>query len=186
LTRARIPAGQTATSGWPILHVGEVPSFEPETWDLRVGGMVDSSLRLGWKEVASLPTERLVGDFHCVTGWTRLDLEWEGIRLREIAERAGLKPEARFVRFTDGGRYDTTLPLPLALGAEALLATRQGGEPLLPEHGGPLRLVAPRRYGWKSVKWVRTIDFLAEDRLGFWEVRGYPNAADPWREERSA
>ena len=184
--RGRIPPGQRATSGWPVLHVGEIPPFEPKRWDLRVGGMAGSPLRLGWGDLASLPRDRLVGDLHCVTGWTRLDLAWEGIRLRALAERAEVRPEARFVRFTDGGRYDTTLPLPLALGSDVLLATHHEGKPLAPEHGGPLRLVVLRRHGWKSVKWLRTIDFLAEDRLGFWEVRGYSNAADPWREERDA
>ncbi|HET6204775.1 MAG TPA: molybdopterin-dependent oxidoreductase [Planctomycetota bacterium] len=185
-TRGRIPPGQRPTSGWPILHVGEIPPLDPKGWDIRIGGLVDTPLRFGWADLASLPRESAVGDFHCVSGWTRSDIHWEGIRLRALAERAGVRPEARFARFTDGGKYDTTLPLALALGPEVLLATHGGGGPLSPEHGGPLRLVVMRRYGWKSVKWLRTVDFLAEDRLGFWEVRGYSNAADPWREERDA
>ena len=185
-SRGRVPPGQFPTEGWPVLHVGDVPAFDPRNWDFRVGGLVEKPLRIDWEEFASLPRHRILADFHCVTAWTRPDNSWEGVALRTLAERVEVKREARFVRFTDGGTYDTTLPLLVALAEDALLATHHDGEPLPAEHGGPLRLVVPKRYGWKSVKWVRTADFLAEDRLGFWEVRGYSNSADPWREERYA
>jgi DMSO/TMAO reductase YedYZ molybdopterin-dependent catalytic subunit len=183
MTRERVPPGQGVTRGWPLLHVGEVPAVPPERWRIAVGGEVERELELSWAEFLALPQAALTADFHCVTGWSRLDNRWEGVRLAELAARAGFRASARFVRFADPQGYDTTVPLEIAL-EDGLLAHRHDGEPLAPEHGGPVRAVVPRLYGWKSCKWVTAVEFLPRERLGFWEVRGYHNGADPWKEER--
>jgi DMSO/TMAO reductase YedYZ molybdopterin-dependent catalytic subunit len=167
-----------------VLHVGEVPRFDPATWTLRVHGEVERPLVLGWEAFLALPQVDVQADFHCVTAWSVLDNRWTGVALAELALRVGVKPRARFARFADGGVYDTTVPLAVALDDDVLLAHARNGEPLAPEHGGPLRAIVPKRYAWKSCKWIREVEFLASERLGFWEVRGYHNGADPWREER--
>lgn len=182
--RERVPPGQGVTRGWPVLHVGAVPDDDPSAWRLRVHGAVATPLELDRAAWLELPRARVVADMHCVTGWSRLDNAWEGVLLRELAALAGVGDRARFVRFGDGRAYDTTVPVATALSAEGLLADRHDGEPLAPEHGGPLRAVIPSLYAWKSCKWVREVEFLLAERLGFWEVRGYHNDADPWREER--
>jgi DMSO/TMAO reductase YedYZ molybdopterin-dependent catalytic subunit len=181
--RSRVPPGQGVTRGWPVLHVGDVPVFDPELWRLQVCGEVERTLELTWAEFTALPESTLQADFHCVTGWSKLENAWQGVRLAELAQRAGVRPAARFVRFADGRAYDTTVPLAIAL-EEGLLARCHDGRALAPAHGGPLRAVVPRLYAWKSCKWLRAIEFLARERLGFWERRGYHNDADPWREER--
>jgi len=183
MSRERVPPGQGVTKGWPLLHVGTVPEVPAGGWRVTVAGAVARPLALDWESFLALPQARFTADFHCVTGWSKLDNDWEGVRLAELAERAGVRPEARFVRLADPQGYDTTVPLELAL-AEGLLAHRHGGAPLPPEHGGPLRAVVPSLYAWKSCKWVTTVELLSEERLGFWELRGYHNGADPWREER--
>lgn len=180
---ARIPPGQGVTKGWPLLHVGAVPTTPVADWRLRVHGAVERVLDLGWEELRALPRTAFRADFHCVTGWSKLDNDWEGVRLEELVRWAGLAPSARFVRFADPQGYDTTVPLATAR-REGLLATGHGGAPLAPEHGGPLRAVVPSLYAWKSCKWVVEVEFLSSERLGFWELRGYHNDADPWREER--
>jgi DMSO/TMAO reductase YedYZ molybdopterin-dependent catalytic subunit len=183
MARARIPPGQGVTKGWPLLHVGEVPRVPPEEWRLAVGGEVERALDLAWQDLLALPQSELVADFHCVTGWSKLDNRWEGVRLAELARRARPRAGARFVRFADPQGYDTTVPLARAL-EEGFLARRHDGAPLAPEHGGPLRAVVPGLYAWKSCKWVVRVEFLGAESLGFWELRGYHNSADPWKEER--
>jgi len=181
--RPRVPPGQGVTRGWPVLHVGPVPEIDLAAWLLNVGGEVERRLELAWPEFLALPQTEVNTDFHCVTGWSKLDNRWQGVRLDELARRAGVLPTARFLRFADGRGYDTTVPLELAL-AEGLLVHSHAGEPLAPEHGGPLRALVPRLYAWKSCKWVRELEFLPREQLGFWEVRGYHNGADPWTEQR--
>lgn len=181
--RTRIPPGQGVTKGWPLLHVGEVPTTPRARWTLTLKGAVARPRTLGWDELMDLPQVRVTRDFHCVTGWSTLDNVWEGVTLATLAELAGMGPEARFVRLADPQGYDTTVPLALAL-AEGLLAHRHDGAELAPEHGGPLRAVVPSLYAWKSCKWVVEVEFLTRERYGFWELRGYHNGADPWREER--
>lgn len=183
MAKERVPPGQGVTKGWPLLHVGGVPAVPPGGWCLAVGGAVARPCELAWHELLALPQVRRTADFHCVTGWSRLDNAWEGVRLAELAQAVGVAPEARFVCFADPQGYDTTVPLELAL-AEGLLVHGHDGAPLPPEHGGPLRAVVPSLYAWKSCKWVRRVEFLARERLGFWELRGYHNGADPWREQR--
>jgi DMSO/TMAO reductase YedYZ molybdopterin-dependent catalytic subunit len=182
----RLPPGQVLTRRWPVLHHGEVPPFNPETWDLRVVGLVEAPLRFGWEEFLALPRTTVTADMHCVTRWSKLGNVWEGVLARELLARAGVRPEARFVLLHAEGGYTANLPLAAFVDDDALLATGHDGEPLTPEHGAPLRAVIPKRYAWKGAKWLRGIELLAEDRPGFWEGYGYSATADPWREERFA
>jgi DMSO/TMAO reductase YedYZ molybdopterin-dependent catalytic subunit len=147
-------------------------------------GLVERTLRFAWEEFRALPAVSRVADFHCVTSWSRYDNRWEGVPTRFFADQAGVKPVAKFVYVLCDGGYTTNLPLDEFLAEDAMLAFRHDGKDLEPDHGWPLRLVVPRLYAWKSAKWVRAIEFCAQDRRGFWEVRGYHNHGDPWTEER--
>jgi DMSO/TMAO reductase YedYZ molybdopterin-dependent catalytic subunit len=183
-SRERLPPGQTLTTKFPVLHVGRPPFFDPRTWTLTITGEVEQPLTLRWQEVLALPAIVSVSDFHCVTGWSRLDNRWEGVAFRSLAERVRPKPSARFVIAEDDWGYTANLPLEVLMDDDVLLAYKHEGKALDPEHGGPLRLVVPKRYGWKSVKWLRALYFREHDEPGFWEVRGYSNTADPWTEDR--
>ncbi len=181
---ARIPPGQRLVRGWPVLHYGAIPRFDEATWDFRVYGAVEDEFTLSYSELKELGPARVGADMHCVTGWTTLDNEWEGVPFRTIAERARPKPEAAWVVAHCDHVYTSNLSLQAMLDDDVLLAWGNRGEPLTPEHGFPLRLVVPKRYAWKSAKWVRALELTADNKRGFWEVRGYHNHADPWREER--
>ena len=181
---ARIPPGQRLVKGWPVLHYGAVPRFDEATWDFRVYGVVQHEYTLSYPELKTLGSTKIPADMHCVTGWTTLDNEWEGVSFRTLAERAVPKPEAAWVVAHCEHGYTSNLSLQAMLDDDVLLAWSNRGEPLTPEHGFPLRLVVPKRYAWKSAKWVRAVEFRANNHRGFWEVRGYHNHADPWREER--
>jgi DMSO/TMAO reductase YedYZ molybdopterin-dependent catalytic subunit len=180
----RLPPGQVETKKWPVLHVGPVPRFDEASWDFRVFGEVDSPLRLSWRDFAALPRVRTRSDFHCVTRWSRLENEWEGVPFSEIERRAGIRPEARFVIFHCEGGYTANIRIEDARREGVILAVRHDGSPLSPEHGGPLRAIVPHLYGWKSAKWLRGVEFRREDAPGYWETRGYHNIADPWKEQR--
>jgi DMSO/TMAO reductase YedYZ molybdopterin-dependent catalytic subunit len=180
----RLPPGQTRTSKFPVLHVGDPPTFNPHTWTLTVIGEVENPLTLTWEQIIALPPIVSVSDFHCVTSWSRLDNRWEGVAFRTIAERAQPKPQATYVIGEDDWGYTANLPLEVLMDDDVLLAYKHDGQDLQAVHGGPLRLVVPKRYGWKSVKWLRALYFRAHDEPGFWEVRGYSNTADPWTEDR--
>lgn len=180
----RLPPGQSLTLKWPVLHEGSVPSFDPKSWDLRVGGLVENPFRLRWTEFQALPRQRITADFHCVTTWSKFDNEWEGVPFRVIAERAGLRPEAKFVVIRGEGGYTTNAPLADLMRDDVLLADRHAPEPLTAEHGAPLRLIVPHLYAWKSVKWLRGLEFVSEDRAGFWEKVGYHMYGDPFLEQR--
>ena len=182
--KPRLPPGQHAIDRLPALHVGEVPTFDPETWDLRVEGEVRSPQRLTYAEVRALPPVVAVSDFHCVESWSRLDCAWEGVRFSEIIDLAAPTERARFVTIGCDGGYTTSLPLPELLEPDVLLAWALDGAPLRPQHGFPLRLVVPQKYAYKSAKWVRRICFTHDRELGYWEARGYSDSADPWHEER--
>jgi DMSO/TMAO reductase YedYZ molybdopterin-dependent catalytic subunit len=171
---------------WPVLHQGDIPEFDLEHWDFRIWGLVERPIILSWDEFQSLPHTTASGDLHCVTRWSSLDHQWSGVLARTLLERAGILPVARFVLLHGEGDYSANLPLEAIFDEDMMLATHHGGEPLAPKHGAPLRAVAPKRYAWKSVKWLRGMEVLAEDRPGFWEEYGYSNSADPWREERFA
>ena len=180
----RLPPGQRLTEDFPVLHMGRVPPFDEGTWDFVVEGLVEEPLRLTWPQFEALPRAVSVSDFHCVTGWSRFDNRWEGVLFQTIADRVCPRPDARFVTaFAESG-YTTSLPLAEFMAEDVVLAYAHDGQPLRPEHGGPLRLVVPRTYAYKSVKWLRGLRFTQEQELGYWEQRGYSNSADPWKEER--
>jgi DMSO/TMAO reductase YedYZ molybdopterin-dependent catalytic subunit len=181
---ARIPPGQTLTEKWPILTYGRTPRFNPRTWDFRVWGLVGEERRWTYDGFMALPTTKVTADIHCVTTWSLLGSEWEGVQVRELLKDVQIKPEARFVMQHCDGGYTTNLPLDVFLDDDVLLCYRRNGEDITPDHGWPLRLVVPKRYFWKSAKWVRGLEFMAKDSLGFWEKLGYHNDADPWKEER--
>jgi DMSO/TMAO reductase YedYZ molybdopterin-dependent catalytic subunit len=181
---ARTPPGQHLTRGWPILHAESIPPFDPATWRFRVDGEVDQPVDWSWEEFRALPTATLTSDFHCVTGWSKLDNEWEGVRFREIAERVRPRQSTSHALVEAPSGYTANLPLEALTEDDVLFAWSHNGEPLPPEHGGPLRLVVPKRYGWKSVKWAVRVRFLDRDVRGYWEERGYHNEADPWLEQR--
>ncbi len=182
---ARIPPGQVLTEKFPVLHFGRVPDYpDLAGWDFRVFGEVDTPLTLNWGEFRRLPTVQTTLDIHCVTRWSKLDTTWEGVPFSHIAEVAQPRPTARFVSFRAEGGFTSNVPLEAALDPGCLLAWNYDGKPLEADHGYPLRAIVPGRYFWKSAKWLRGIEFSAEDKLGFWERNGYSNSADPWREER--
>ena len=180
----RVPPGQIVTPRWPVLHKGEVPAFDPATWDFRVWGAIAAPQCWAWEEFQVLPTVTVAGDLHCVTRWSSLDHEWHGVAGRTITDLVQPDPSARYVLLHGEGGYTANLPLAAFLAEDIVLATHHAGEPLTAEHGAPLRAVVPSRYAWKSVKWLRGIEFLREDVPGFWERYGYSASADPWREER--
>jgi len=180
----RLPPGQTLTDKFPVLSYGPAPRFDRAKWDFRVVGMVEAQLRFNYEEFHALTQSRQVSDFHCVTTWSRFDNVWEGVKVRDLMKLVALAPEARFVIVHCDGGYSTNLPLDEFLGDDVILAHRHDGRDLELDHGWPLRLVVPKLYAWKSAKWVRALEFSDRDRRGFWEVRGYHNHADPWREER--
>ena len=182
---ARIPPGQVLTDKFPVLSFGRVPDYpDLDGWELRVWGEVEQPFSLKWAELRALPTVEVTLDIHCVTRWSKLDTTWEGVPFSHIAEVARPRPSARFVLFHAEGGYTTNVPLEVARDPSCLLAWSYAGRPLEPEHGYPLRGIVPGRYFWKSAKWLRGVEFLADDQLGFWEQNGYSNSADPWREER--
>jgi DMSO/TMAO reductase YedYZ molybdopterin-dependent catalytic subunit len=185
--RERIPPNQRVTYGrFPVLHHGSVPRFDPEKWDFTVEGLVDSPLKLTYDELLKLTSVVREGDFHCVTGWSMLDLRWEGVAFKTILDLVKPKPNARYVTFVCDGAYTTSLPLEELLDPSVLLASKLNDKPLEPEHGAPLRLVAPKKYAYKSAKWLRKLRFTEKQELGYWEQLGYSNTADPWKEERYA
>jgi DMSO/TMAO reductase YedYZ molybdopterin-dependent catalytic subunit len=184
--RPRIPLGQVRTKKWPVLHYGSVPDAEPRSWNLSVFGEVERPLELGWDELMALPQREIVCDIHCVTGWSRLDSRFTGIPLTEIARRAIPRVSATHVLVHAPDAWTSNLPAADLVREDVLLAHAHDGEPLSAEHGGPLRLVVPHLYFWKSAKWLTGLEFLTEDRPGFWERNGYHMRGDPWREERFA
>lgn len=180
----RIPPGQKEVHDFPVLDLGLEPDVSPSSWNLRVFGLVEAELDYGWKTFNELPQVDLTTDFHCVTRWSQLDMNWRGVPAREVILRARPLEKAAFVTLHGAEEYTTNLPLEALLDDDVILAHSVFGKPLSPEHGGPVRLIVPKRYAWKSAKWLTGIEFHEEDRPGFWEVRGYHNDADPWKEER--
>ena len=180
----RIPPGQYRTEKFPVLHYGSTPSTDLSTWDFKVFGEVDSPFGLTWTEFKALPRKTVQTDIHCVTRWTKLDTTWEGVPIQEILSRAQVRPKAGFVLAHSEQGYTANMPLSVLDDEDVLLADTFGGEPLELEHGWPLRLLVPKRYFWKSAKWIRGLEFIDHDILGFWERYGYNNDADPWKEER--
>ncbi|MSO55517.1 MAG: sulfite oxidase-like oxidoreductase [Acidobacteria bacterium] len=186
-----VPVGQHLVKNWPVLDLGEQPEVSLDAWKLEIGGLVDNPITLDWKQFLALPQVDDVSDFHCVTTWSRLDNHWQGVRFRTIAELAVPAEEARHILctgydFMPGSfiPYTVNVPLARAVDDDVLLVHTWEGQPLPREHGGPVRMITPKLYAWKGAKWIRKIEFLAEDRKGFWEVRGYSNTAEPWFSDR--
>ncbi|MCC7417736.1 MAG: molybdopterin-dependent oxidoreductase [Acidobacteria bacterium] len=187
----RLPVGQHEVKNWPVLDLGGQPEVPLDRWALEVGGLVENPFTLTWAAFLALPQVEDVSDFHCVTTWSRHDNHWRGVRFRTLAELAIPRDQAGFVActgcdFMPGSDipYTTNLPLARAVDNDVLLVHTWEGRPLPPEHGGPCRMITPKLYAWKGTKWIRRIEFLAEDRRGFWEVRGYSNSAEPWFDDR--
>jgi DMSO/TMAO reductase YedYZ molybdopterin-dependent catalytic subunit len=180
----RLPPGQVKTEKWPVLHYGSVPRVDLATWELRVDGLVEEPQRWTWEQFRSLPRVRVQSDIHCVTRWSRYDNVWEGVSIREVLSRARPRAGARFAIVHAPQGFSSNLPLEELDQDDVLLADTHDDQPLTPEHGWPLRLVVPRRYFWKSAKWVTRLELVERDQPGFWERNGYHNEADPWREER--
>jgi len=187
----QLPVGQHQVKNWPVLDLGEHPEIDVRDWRLEIAGLVENSLTLDWQAFLRLPQVSDVSDFHCVTTWSRFSNHWQGVRFRTIAELVVPRPDARFVSCTGSDvlpgsviPYTTNLPLERAIEDDVLLVHTWEGQPLPPQHGGPCRMITPKLYAWKGAKWIRKIEFLAEDRKGFWEVRGYSNSAEPWFNDR--
>jgi len=180
----RLPPGQYMARDFPVLHVGEVPRFDAATWRFRVWGDVERPLQFGWREFSELPHTTVKADIHCVTRWSKFDTTWTGVAFRHLLQLAGPKSSARFVITHGANGYTANVPLSVADNDDVLLADTYEGKPLEPIHGGPLRMFIPSRYFWKSTKWCTGVEFSREDKPGFWELRGYNNDGDPWKEER--
>lgn len=180
----RLPPGQYLTKKWPILSYESTPKFDANKYRFKVWGLVEEPFELTWDELQALPRVQLTADFHCVTTWSRYDNAWEGISIREILQRARPKPEAKFVMEHSYTGYTTNIPLANLDDDDVLIAFKHDGQEIEPDHGGPVRLIVPKLYAYKSTKWLSGLEFLAQDRPGFWEVRGYSNSANPWNEER--
>jgi DMSO/TMAO reductase YedYZ molybdopterin-dependent catalytic subunit len=184
LRAGRLPPGQSLTLKWPVLHYGSIPKFDPEKWDFRVWGLVGQPLRLTWDDFVRLPQARNTSDFHCVTRWSRFDNQWRGVAFRELLRRVKPKIEATHVLVHAEQGFTANIPLADLDRDNVLLATHHDGQPLTPDHGYPLRLIVPHLYAWKSVKWLRGLEFLDHDVPGFWEQNGYHMYGDPFREQR--
>jgi DMSO/TMAO reductase YedYZ molybdopterin-dependent catalytic subunit len=182
----RLPPGQTLASGFPVLDLGVKPEIPLDQWSLVLDGLIEKPTTLNWTQFTALPQVEDVSDFHCVTSWSKYDCRWGGVAFTTLYELVQPRSEARFVYFTSYDGYSTNVPLEQCLEGDVLIATRFEGQPLTRDHGGPARVIIPKLYAWKGAKFVQGITFLAEDKLGFWEVRGYSNGADPWKEERYA
>jgi len=190
----RLPPGQSLTQKFPVLHYGPVPRFNPATWDFRIWGEVEQERRWSWDEFLALPRRKLRMDIHCVTRWSKFDTEWEGISIRDLIDGGllRLKPTAQFVMQHCEYGFTVNIPLEIALAGNFLLATHLDGEPITPDHGYPVRGIVGNipgvdlktPYFWKGGKWVRALEFMGQDRLGFWEQAGYHNEADIWKEQR--
>ncbi len=181
----RLPPGQhAAKEKFPVLDLGIRPDIPKSEWRLEIGGLVEDPVTLDWETFAALPRVKATSDFHCVTTWSVLDAAWGGVPFSVVLERVRPRSEARFVLFTSYDGYTTNVPAESLRGDGVLLADSLDGEPLPVRHGGPVRVVIPQFYGWKSAKFVKTIEFRAEDEPGYWERRGYSDTADPWKEER--
>ena len=180
----RLPPRQRLAKRWPVLTYGETPIVEIDAWRLRLFGEVEVPVVFTWDEVMAMPQTDIRADMHCVTRWSKLDNVWQGMPLRAVLGRIRPKPTARFVMVHAYGDYTTNLPLAALDDDDVLLAHSHNGEPLSREHGAPLRLVVPKRYAWKSAKWVNGLEFMPHDRPGFWEQNGYHNDGNPWEEER--
>ena len=181
---SRLPPGQHSTKGWPVLDLGVHPSIGLSDWTLAIGGLVENKVLWSWPQFLEQPRFTSTSDFHCVTTWSTFDNRWEGVSFRHILSIVRPLPEAQFVMFSSYDGYTTNLSLEACDDDDVLLTSTWNGQPLPKEHGGPVRVIVPKRYAWKGAKWVKEITFLERDAPGFWEVRGYSMTALPWEEDR--
>jgi DMSO/TMAO reductase YedYZ molybdopterin-dependent catalytic subunit len=182
----RLPPGQREVKNFPVLDLGIHPKIRYEEWRLTIRGHVENPVTLDWNQFMALEQFKYISDFHCVTTWSQFDMEWQGVSFFTIAELVQPKKSATHVFFKSHDQYSTNTTLDAVMDDDTLIAHMWKNEPLSMEHGGPARVVVPKFYAWKGAKWVKEIIFLDRDILGFWEVRGYSNTADPWTEDRSA
>ena len=182
--KPKTPPGQVATAKFPVLTYGETPDIPTGRWQFRVWGDVESPIVWTWEEFMSFPQMTVRADFHCVTRWSRFDDDWTGVLFRDLLPLIRVSAAAKYVMQHAYGGYTTNNPIEDLAGEDALFAHTFNGKPLEREHGGPMRVFTPRRYAWKGAKWVNGLEFLTEDRPGFWELNGYNTPADPWKEER--
>lgn len=181
-----VPPGQVVTQGWPVLHAGSVPQIFREQWKLTIHGEVETPLELSYQELLNLKHTIQRNNIHCVTSWTKLGMEWEGIKFKDIMALAKPRQNARYAIFECEQGFTTNLPLEVVMDDDVLVAFKVAGRDLEAQHGGPVRMLVPKRYFYKSAKWLRGIKLTEEDEPGFWEIRGYSNSANPWNEERYA
>lgn len=182
--RCRLPPGQRLVEKWPVLDLGIIPNVSKDAFALDVAGEIESPISWTWTDLMAQPQARMTSDIHCVTSWSRYDNHWEGVSVHHLLSIVRPKPEARHVLFVSHDNYTTNVPFERFNDDDVLLAHSWEGKPLDREHGGPLRIILPKLYLWKSAKWVKRIVFMARDMPGYWEVRGYHNVGDPWEEER--
>jgi DMSO/TMAO reductase YedYZ molybdopterin-dependent catalytic subunit len=181
---SRLPPGQYLTERFPVLHVGDVPTYAPGEWNLTIGGMVNAPFTLTFEELTALPSVALTTDIHCVTKWSKFDTVWRGVKVKDLLDRAGIQDGATHVMGHAEYGYTANLPLEDALLDESMVVWEYEGEPIEPIHGGPVRLLVPNLYFWKSPKWLRGIEVMNADKPGFWERNGYHMYGDPFREQR--
>jgi DMSO/TMAO reductase YedYZ molybdopterin-dependent catalytic subunit len=181
---SRLPPGQYLTERFPVLHVGDVPTYAPGEWNLTIGGIVNSPFTLTFEELTALPSVTLTTDIHCVTKWSKFDTVWRGVKVKDLLDRAGIQDGATHVMGHAEYGYTANLPLEDALRDESMVVWEYEGEPIEPIHGGPVRLLVPNLYFWKSPKWLRGIEVMNADKPGFWERNGYHMYGDPFREQR--
>lgn len=180
----KLPPGQHAVTNWPVLDLGVQPDIPKDMWSLTLKGYVERPQVLEWKDLLALPQAEDVSDFHCVTSWSRMDNHWKGVRFSTLAQLAGAKPDATHVNIKAYDGYSTNLALAECMDDDVLLVHTWEDIPLPREHGGPVRMITPRKFAWKGAKWIKEILFLPQDILGFWELRGYSNTAEPWFNDR--
>ena len=179
-----LPVGQTITKKWPVLDLGLQPDIDLKDWQLVIDGAVEHPVTLNWEDFMALPQTSDTSDFHCVTTWSKLDINWKGVRLIDLAALVMPKENASHILCYGYDDYTTNISLEEALKPDVLLVHTVEGQPLPPEHGGPVRMITPQLYAWKGSKWINRIEFLSQNKRGFWEERGYSNTAYPWRNDR--
>lgn len=180
----RLPPGQRQVKDFPVLDLGIKPNIPLDEWELKIHGKVENPVTLNWETFMALPQFEDTSDFHCVTTWSQFDMVWSGVSFFSIAEMVRPTAQATHVFFKSYDHYSTNNPLDVCMDDDVLIAHSWNGKPISTDHGGPARVIVPKRYAWKGAKWIREIVFLDRDILGYWEVRGYSNSADPWKEQR--
>lgn len=179
-----VPPGQFVTDKFPVLTFGKIPNIDKENLKIQVFGLIENEISLNWHDLMNLPQVKIKTGFHCVTQWSRLINVWQGVQFKSVKDLVALHDDVKYIMIHCYGGYTTNLPLDVMIDDDVILAYKHDKQELSSEHGGPLRLVVPKRYSWKSAKWVNGIEFMSDNRAGFWESRGYHMDGDPWKEQR--